>query len=146
MTTFFFQAIEQPIALRIAHTEFEVGPGQGFLVLIDIGRMQQLVQIALVIEHQAQIDLRLGFEVLVDRAFADTDGISNHLDGDTVFTLFEEQLERGIENFLLAATKLTDLTRFFMHKKRSVGVKIRSRVLCLTYAKMHGSSDHICVS
>ncbi|MOA46494.1 hypothetical protein D3C78_1690170 [compost metagenome] len=31
-----------------------------------------------------------------------------------------------------------------MHKKRSVGVKIRSRVLCLTYAKMHGSSDHIC--
>jgi hypothetical protein len=35
--------------------------------------------------------------------------------------LIEEQLERGIENFLLAATKLTDLTRFFMHKKRSVG-------------------------
>ncbi|MNE48343.1 hypothetical protein D3C80_1427990 [compost metagenome] len=56
--------------------------------------------------------------MLVDRAFADTHCISDHLDGDTVFTLFEEQLERGIENFLLAATKLTDLTRFFMHKKK----------------------------
>ncbi|MNH12826.1 hypothetical protein D3C79_723790 [compost metagenome] len=55
--------------------------------------------------------------MLVDRAFADTDGISDHLDGDTVFTLFEKQLERGIENFLLTATKLTDLTRFFLHKK-----------------------------
>ncbi|MCY1435375.1 hypothetical protein D9M71_514690 [compost metagenome] len=89
---FLFEAVEQAIALWIAHAEFEVGPGQGFLVLVDIGRMQQSVQIALVVEHQAQIDFRLGFEVLVDRAFADTDGISNHLDGDTVFTLFEEQL------------------------------------------------------
>jgi hypothetical protein len=78
--------------------------------------MQQLVQVALVVEHQAQIDLRLGLEVLVDRAFADTHGIGDHLDGDTVFTLFEEQLERGIEDFLLAAAKLTDLTRFFVHR------------------------------
>ena len=65
--------------------------------------------------------------MLVDRAFTDADGIRNHLDGDAVFTLFEEQFERGIENFLLAATKLTDLTGFFVHKKRSVGVKIEAR-------------------
>jgi hypothetical protein len=40
--------------------------------------------------------------------------------------LIEEQLERGIENFLLAATKLTDLTRFFVHKKRSEGSKFEA--------------------
>src|SRR5690606_37384219 len=119
----------------------EVGARQRFLVLVDIRRMQQLVQIALVVEHQAQVNLRLGFEMLIDRAFADTHGISNHLDGDAVFTLIEEQLERGIENFLLAASKLTDLSGFFLHKKVCRGQN-RSRVLCLTCAKLHGSSDH----
>ncbi|MOA14359.1 hypothetical protein D3C78_1344570 [compost metagenome] len=113
----FFQAVEQPVALRVAHAELEVGSRQGFLVAIDVGRMQQRVQVALVVEHQAQVDLRLGLEVLVDRAFADTDCISDHLDGDTVFTLFEKQLERGIEDFLFATAKLTDLTRFFLHGK-----------------------------
>lgn len=80
--------------------------------------MQQFVQIALVIEHQAQVNLRLGFEVFINRAFADTHGIRNHLDGDAVFALVEKQLECGVENFLLAAAKLTDLTRFFVHKKK----------------------------
>ena len=43
--------------------------------------------------------------------------LSDHLDGDAVFTLFEKQLERRIEDFLFATAKLTDLTRFFLHRK-----------------------------
>ena len=60
--------------------------------------------------------------MFVDRAFADTHGIRNHLDGDAVFTLFEEQLERGVENFLLTAAKFTDLTGFFVHEEESAKV------------------------
>ncbi|MNF60739.1 hypothetical protein D3C85_338710 [compost metagenome] len=112
-----FQAVEQAVALRIAHAELEVGTRQRFLVTVDVGRMQQLVQVALVVEHQAQVDLRLGLEVLVDGAFADTDGVGDHLDSNAVFTLLEEQFQRGVENFLLAAAKLTDLTGFILHKK-----------------------------
>ncbi len=55
--------------------------------------------------------------MLVDRAFADAHGVGDHLDGDAVFTLLEKQLERGIEDFLFATAKLTDLTRFFLHGK-----------------------------
>ena len=79
--------------------------------------MQQRVQVTLIVEHQAQVYLRLGLEVLVDRAFADAHGVGDHLDGDAVFPLFEKQLERGIEDLLFAAAKLTDLTRFFLHRK-----------------------------
>src|SRR5690606_125355 len=111
-----FQAIEQAVALRIAHAEFEVGPRQGLPVTIDVVRMKQLVQITLVIEHQTQIDLGLGLEVLVDGAFADPDGIRNHLDSDTVFTMLEKKLKSGIENFLFATAKLSDLAGFFLHK------------------------------
>jgi hypothetical protein len=32
--------------------------------------------------------------------------------------LFEEQLECGVENFLLTAAKLTDLTGFFVHEEK----------------------------
>ncbi|MCY1449653.1 hypothetical protein D9M71_664050 [compost metagenome] len=86
----FFEAVEQAITLWVTHAELEVGARQRLLVAIDIGRMEQLVQVALVVEHQAQVDLGLGLEMLVYRAFADTHCISDHLDGDTVFTLVEE--------------------------------------------------------
>ncbi|MNR66312.1 hypothetical protein D3C85_1897290 [compost metagenome] len=55
--------------------------------------------------------------MLVDRAFADTHGVGDHFDSDAVLTLFEKQLERGVEDFLFATAKLTDLTRFFLHRK-----------------------------
>ena len=113
----FLQAVEQPVALRITHAELEVGARQRLLVAIDVGRMEQLVQVALIVEHQAQVDLRLGLEVLVDGAFADSDRVGNHLDGYAVFALLEEQFQRGIEDFLFAAAKLTDLTGFFLHKR-----------------------------
>ena len=49
-------------------------------------------------------------------AFADPDRIGDHLDSHAVFTLFKEELERGIENFLFATTEFTDFARFFVHK------------------------------
>jgi len=55
--------------------------------------------------------------VLVDRAFADTDRIGNHLDSNAVLSLVEKKLQRGIEDFLFAATKFADLTRFILHRK-----------------------------
>ncbi len=87
-----FQAVEQAISLRVTHAEFEVGARERFLVLVDIGRVQQLVQVPLVVEHQAQVDFRLGLEVLVDGAFANADGVRDHLDSDAVFALLEKQL------------------------------------------------------
>ncbi len=36
----FFKAVEQPVALRIAHAELEVGARQRFLVTVDVGRVQ----------------------------------------------------------------------------------------------------------
>lgn len=112
-----FQAVEQAVALRIAHAELEVGARQGFLVAGYVFGMEQGGEIALVVQHQAQVDLRLGLEVLVDRAFADADGIRDHLDRYAVFPLFEEQLEGGIENLLFTATKFTNFARLFLHKK-----------------------------
>jgi hypothetical protein len=78
--------------------------------------VEQGVEVALVVQHQTQVNLGLGLEVLVDGAFADSDRIGDHLDSYAVFTLFKEELERGIENFLFATTEFTDFARFFVHK------------------------------
>jgi len=53
--------------------------------------------------------------MLVDGAFADTNGISNHFDRYRVFALVEKELERGIENFLLTAAKFSDFAGFYLH-------------------------------
>ncbi|MCY1277979.1 hypothetical protein D9M70_266950 [compost metagenome] len=90
--------------------------------------MEQCIEVALVVEHQAQIDLRLRLEVLVDGAFADTHCVGDHLDGNAVFALFQEEFEGGVENFLLAAAELTDFTGFFLHKG-TVGSKIKPRIM-----------------
>lgn len=79
--------------------------------------VKDLVQVALVVEHQPQVDLGLGLEVLVDGAFADTDRIGNHLDGNAILSLLEKKLQRCIEDFLFAAAKFADLTRFILHRK-----------------------------
>ncbi|MDT4814173.1 hypothetical protein FQZ97_471730 [compost metagenome] len=113
----FFQAIEQPIALRITHAEFEIGAGQRFLVAGDVLGVEQGIEVALVVQHQAQVDLRLGLEVLVDGAFANAHGVGDHLDGDAVFPLLEEQLQRGVEDLLLTAAKFANLSGFFLHKE-----------------------------
>src|SRR6218665_1964002 len=121
-----FQAVEQAVALRVAHTEFEVGARQRFLVAVNVGRMQQFVQIALVVEHQAQVNLGLGLEVLVDGAFANPHGVGDHLDRDAILALFKEEFQRDIENLLLAAAKFTDLSGFFLHRKRLRRSKIEA--------------------
>ena len=79
--------------------------------------MEQLIQISLVVEHQPKVDFSLRFEVLVDGAFADANPVGDHLDSDAVFTLFEEQLERRIENLLFATAKFADLAGFILHKR-----------------------------
>lgn len=79
--------------------------------------MQQLIQVALVVEHQPQVDFGLRLEVLVDGAFADAHRIGNHLDRDAILSLVEKELQRGIEDFLFAATKFADLTGFILHRR-----------------------------
>ncbi|MNO85311.1 hypothetical protein D3C76_766820 [compost metagenome] len=129
-----FQAVEQPVTLRVAHAEFEVGARQRFLVARYIFRMEQRSKIALIVEHQPQIDLSLRLEVLVDGAFADTDGIGDHFDRDTVFALLKEQLEGGIEDFLLATTKFANLARLFLHKKTVLPEIVRFRAGYYAYS------------
>src|SRR5690606_38636934 len=61
-----------------------------------------------------------------------------HLDSHAVFTLFKEELERGIENFLLAATEFTDFARFFVHKV-TTGRRIEARYYACSARKC---TDH----
>src|SRR5690606_23667272 len=129
----FLEAVEQAIALGIAHAELEIGPRQRLTVPIDVLRVEQFVEVALVVEHQPQVDFGLGLEVLVDGAFADSHGVRDHLDSDTVFSMLEEQFQSGVENFLLTAAKLSDLAGFFLHK--DCAAHGLSPLLCLTHRK-----------
>ena len=70
-------------------------------------------QVFLIAQHQQQVNFVLGFEMLVDSAFANTHPVRNHFHGHPVFAFFQKKGQSGIENLTFSLTKFLCFTRGF---------------------------------